>query len=75
MGKFILAPRARLDLLDIFQYGIECFGFSLSEQFQDELNTQFQEIAKSPLQYQAVDEIMIGVPSLCLPFSFNLLSY
>ena len=60
MGKFILAPRAKLDLLDIFQYGIEYFGFSLSEQFQDELNTQFQAIADFPHHYQAVDHVYLG---------------
>ncbi len=60
MGNFSLAPKAKLDLLDIFLYGLEFFGLEQSEHFQDELNEQFQVIANFPLHFQAVDDIYPG---------------
>ena len=48
MGKVNLTLEAENDLLDIFLSGIEQFGFEQASQFQDELRSRFQEIAKFP---------------------------
>ena len=60
MGKFTLQLAAKSDLMDIFLYGIEQFGYAQSEQFQIDLNEQFQVIANFPLHNQSVDHINLG---------------
>ena len=57
MGKVNLTLESENDLIDIFLYGIEQFGFEQASQFQDELRSRFQEIAKYPYRFQAVNFI------------------
>ena len=60
MGEFTLKLAAKADLMEIFQYGIEHFGYERSEQFQNELIERFQLIANFPYRYRAVDYINPG---------------
>ena len=60
MPKYTISPEADLDLREILRYGFESFGLEQAEQFQDELNRKFQEIANFPYRNQAVDQIRGG---------------
>ena len=53
MGKVNLTLEEENDLLDIFLYRIGKFGFEQASQFQGELKSRFQEIAKFPYWFQA----------------------
>ena len=55
-----LAPEAERDLFEIALYGMENFGLTQTERYRDGLDACFQQIANSPMQYQAVDHIRQG---------------
>lgn len=57
---FKLTLAAEQDLLNIALFGMERFGVTQSERYRDKLYQRFQELAKNPLHYPAIDYIRQG---------------
>ena len=60
MASFRLAPNARDDLERIWLYGLEHWGVEQADHYIHELYARFEELAKHPLHYPAVDDIREG---------------
>ena len=60
MAECRLSPEAERDLLDIFLYGLEQFGFNQSKRYHEALRERFQELAAHPLRFPAVEHIRRG---------------
>ncbi len=60
MGKYILSESSRADLKNIYRFGLERFGEQQAEAYFNGLIACFDEIAKSPLQFQQVPEVGDG---------------
>jgi len=52
MVKYILSESAKSDLKNIYRFGYERFGEQQAESYFNGLIAYFDEIAKSPLQFQ-----------------------
>jgi len=60
MGNYKLAKAAKNDLQRIYAYGFGKWGEAAADAYYNDLFTRFQEIAKHPYLYPAVDFIREG---------------
>lgn len=60
MANYKINDEALDDIERIFEYGIEIYGLTAARDFIYQLQDRFQNIANSPLQSPAVDEIRNG---------------
>ncbi|WP_415811883.1 type II toxin-antitoxin system RelE/ParE family toxin [Litorimonas haliclonae] len=60
MASYRLAKSADLDFEQIFEYGIDTFGVKTAVSYQNRLLKHFDELAKQPLLYQAVNDVRQG---------------
>ena len=60
MAEYYLSESAKKDLKNIYRFGFERFGEQQAEKYFDGLLACFEEIAKSPLQFQQVPEVGVG---------------
>jgi toxin ParE1/3/4 len=57
MSSYTLAEEADQDFEAIFEYGLDTFGKKAAMDHQNNLIRHFEDLAKFPLHYQAVDHI------------------
>ena len=57
MVDYLLSEAAKVDLKNIYRFGYQRFGEQQAEQYFNGLIACFEEIAKSPLQFQRVPEL------------------
>ena len=60
MGTYRLANAARADLAQIYRRGLREFGEAQADAYFRALFVRFEELAKRPLLYPAVDDIRPG---------------
>ena len=60
MGSYRLSKAAERDLRELYRYGVLTFGLAAADRYYDGLEERFEEIAKHPRLYQAVDAIRPG---------------
>ena len=60
MVKYVLSESAKSDLKNIYRFGYDRFGEQQAESYFNGLIAYFDEITKSPLQFQRVPEVGIG---------------
>ena len=57
MENYELSQAADKDFETIFEYGIDTFGLDQALEYQDGMKQRFEELAKQPKLYQAVDHV------------------
>lgn len=60
MGRYKLNKDAEADLVRIHQRGVREFGEVQADQYFHEFFRRFEELARNPLLYPAVDNIRAG---------------
>ena len=60
MAPYKLSMEAEEDIRRLYRHGIQNFGLAQADRYFDGLFTRFDELAKQPLRYPAVDEIREG---------------
>jgi toxin ParE1/3/4 len=60
MGSYKLSNAADEDFENIFDYGIDTFGFDQAIVYQTGMKMRLDELAQNPLRYTAVDHIKKG---------------
>ena len=60
MVDYVLSEAAKVDLKNIYRFGYQRFGEQQAERYFNGLIACFEEIAKSPLQFQRVPEVGAG---------------
>jgi toxin ParE1/3/4 len=60
MAAYRLSKTAANDLQRIYLYGFEHWGEAAADRYHDALYDRFEEIAKRPNSYPAVDDIRKG---------------
>ena len=60
MASYSLSQAADEDFENIFNYGIDTFGFEQAVVYQMGMKVRFDEIAANPMLYNAVDHIKKG---------------
>ena len=61
MGSYRLSKRADTDLIEVFVFGIEQFGLSQAETYQNQLAHCFERLADNPRLGRKADTIGEGV--------------
>ncbi len=57
MGNYSLTPDAENDLWRIYQWGFRKHGEAAADKYYHAFFDRFEQIAKQPYLYQAVDDI------------------
>jgi len=60
MANYRLSEDAKADLNRIYQRGVREFGEALADKYYDAFFDRFEQLAKQPQLYQAVDDIREG---------------
>ena len=60
MASYKLSQAAAEDFENIFDYGIDTFGLEQAVVYQTGMKMRFDEMAKNPMLYNAVDHIKQG---------------
>lgn len=60
MGRYELSEAAALDFENIFDFGIDTFGFAQALEYQQCMTKQFEKLAELPKLYPAVNDIRAG---------------
>ena len=60
MANYRLSEDAKADLNRIYQRGVREFGEVLADKYYDAFFDRFEQLAKQPQLYQAVDDIREG---------------
>jgi toxin ParE1/3/4 len=60
MGSFKLSEDAAADLIHIHQHGFRIYGEAQADQYHEAFFVRFEQLAKQPYLYQAVDYIREG---------------
>jgi len=60
MPDYKLAPEAEADLDRLFDFGIDTFGVDQAIKYMSGIKDRFDNIAKHPFKYPAVDHIRKG---------------
>ncbi|MBL0712029.1 MAG: type II toxin-antitoxin system RelE/ParE family toxin [Colwellia sp.] len=60
MVTYKLNQAAAIDIEHLFEYGIDNFGINKARNYIKGLTLRFDNIAKNPLHYPAVEHIKIG---------------
>lgn len=60
MANYRISKDAKDDLKRIYRHGLLEFGQAQAEQYFNAFFERFEELAKQPYLYQAVDDIRVG---------------
>ncbi len=60
MGNYRVSPEAKNDLYEIWLYGLDNWGLDRADSYYDAFYKRFEELAKNPYLYQAVEHIREG---------------
>lgn len=60
MGNYRISEDAQIDLIRIHQRGVRIYGEEKADEYYFNFFEQFEEIAKHPESYQAVNHIRFG---------------
>jgi len=60
MANYRISEDAKADLNRIYRRGVREFGEALADQYYDAFFDRFEQLAKQPRLYQAVDDIREG---------------
>lgn len=60
MADYRISEDAKADLRRIYRHGVREYGEALSDQYYDAFFDRFEQLAKEPYSYQAVDDIREG---------------
>lgn len=71
--QLILAPTAREDLKEIYQYGLRQWGRTQSDNYLDTLKRKFWSLTEQPFMGTERPELLLGIRSL--PVESHILFY
>lgn len=71
--QLIIAPAAKADLKDIYQYGLRQWGQAQSEAYLEILKVKFWSLTEQPLMGTERPELLAGMRSL--PIESHILFY
>jgi toxin ParE1/3/4 len=60
VANYRLSNAAKEDLIRIHHFGVERFGIIQADKYFDSFFDSFEQIAKSPFSFEAVDYIKMG---------------
>ena len=60
MSQFTLAPRAKTDLEEIWEYSVDQFGFEKAEAYFRDIQRAIESVASDPRRGRACDEVRAG---------------
>jgi toxin ParE1/3/4 len=64
--KLVIAPAAKTDLKDIYQYGLRHWGQAQSNRYLEKLKEHFWSLTAHPLMGVERSELLLGVRSLAI---------
>lgn len=64
--KLVIAPAAKTDLKDIYQYGLRHWGQAQSNRYLEKLKEHFWSLTAQPLMGVERSELLSGVRSLAI---------
>lgn len=71
--QLVIAPAAKTDLKDIYQYGLRQWGQAQSDSYLETIKTQFWSLTEQPLMGVERSDLLLGVRSL--PIESHILFY